>query len=582
MLRKNIYIFLSSMIILGSVLIPRISHLLGDTLLIISILFVLMLYLLRANYESNFRAKSTPVDLPILLFILFVIISLVRSVNFYDSLRETFKVISYIILFFLIIQYRNKEKIAKTIVWTILITGFFVSIYGIYEHIAVGKTLWHHQEMVFSTFPNPNHFGGYLVMCIALALGLILFDQQIRSEWSRKKIFLILIIITSCIGIYSSNSKGVFLSLVVSLFILAVLKGGKYLKIYIGLAGCILLIVIFLINPIGKQLISYRIMSDTYAYERLTLWKETLNYIFDYPLLGTGIGTFKDYYPQYKSMPEMRSAEFAHNEFLNLWAELGLFALIISIWLLVIFFKQNLILFKNKECLSLTNDYQPGETPCLSKGIVGGILSAAGGVLTQSLVEFNLHTPGIAIAFLSMVAVVISFSASSRLKQRENNIRSLKKGRKVLVYIIIVSGFLFLSFLLIVPLIAEHFFQKGNLYYQKRDYLNAIKKYEKAIKFNPIFTPYHERLGDLYLIEGEILKDGNFIFGAYYEYNKCVKLYPRNVFYKLKLARFYAKYDALDKALGEFEQILNLAPNVYAFQQEYEELLTQVEEQKKH
>ena len=557
---RNLFPILISIILFASVLIPRIPHLLGDTLLIISILFVLLLQFFKKTWDDDYHTKSTTVDLPILLLVFLVIVSLVRSLNFHDSLRETLKVISYIILFFVIVQYKDKEKMAKIIIRTVLITGFFVAVYGIYEHITIVKSFWYPRQMVYSTFPNPNHFGGYLVVSIVLSLGLLLFNSLKRKE----RIFLTVVLITSFVGLYSSNSKGALLSLAASLFALAAVKGRKYFKIYMGLVISLSLIVIFLISPVGRQVTPQGFMSDPYMYGRIPLWGETLRYISDYPFLGTGIATFKDYYPQYKSMAGMRSAEFAHNEFLNISAELGLFTLIVVVWLLVILFKRMLILVKSNK---------QSEAPVLSKGLSVGILAAIIAILAQSLVEFNMHTPGIAVVFLSLTGIVISFSSSGG--QKSSN--PFKKSKKIIVSIIVVTGFVLLLVLLVMPLIADHHAREGHLYQHKKDYLRAIKEYEKAIKFNPLFTPYRERLGDLYLIEGKILEDENFIFGAYYEYNKCVKMYPRNVFYRLKLARFYKKHGALDKALEQYQHIIELAPNVEAFQQEYEGLRKEVE-----
>ncbi|MFH1238931.1 MAG: O-antigen ligase family protein, partial [bacterium] len=399
---KKIYPMLMVLIIFGSVFIPRIPHLLGDTFLIISILLLLMSYLFTTSRQGTPYTRATPFDLPVLLLILFVILSLVRSLNFYDSLRETFKLSAYVILFFLVIYDRNREKTAKVIIWTILATGLFVSLYGVYEQITVVKTFWFPRAAVFSTFPNPNHFGSYAVAGMTLALGLLLFDSLKKKE----RIFLIIIAIVSSMGLYASNSKGGLLSLLFSLFILALLKGRKSLKIYAGILILLAAGLVFFISSPGHPIRPSGIMNDPYTYERISLWKETARYISDHPWLGTGIGTFGDYYPQYKSMTEMRSAEFAHNEFLNIWAEIGVFGLLVCLWLVVLLFKQGFALMKKTDRLPESLDIQPSQPPVISKGMASGLLAASGGILAQSMVEFNLRTPGIAVAFVSIAAII--------------------------------------------------------------------------------------------------------------------------------------------------------------------------------
>ena len=570
---KKIYLMLIALIIFGSVFIPRIPHLLGDTLLIISILLLLMSYLFTTSRQGTPYTRATPFDMPILLLILFVILSLVRSLNFYDSLRETFKLSAYVILFFLVIYDRNREKTAKVIIWTILATGLFVSLYGVYEQITVVKTFWFPRPAVFSTFPNPNHFGSYAVAGMTLALGLLLFDSLKKKE----RIFLIIIAIVSSMGLYASNSKGGLLSLLFSLFILALLKGRKSLKIYAGILILLAAGLVFLISSPGKPIRPSGIMNDPYTYERISLWKETVHYISDHPWLGTGIGTFGDYYPQYKSMAEMRSAEFAHNEFLNIWAETGLFGLLVCWWLVILLFRHGFTLIKKTDRLPESLDIQPFQPPVISKGMASGLLAASGGILAQGMVEFNLRTPGIAVACVSMAAVIISFSLADNKTEK----CPLTEDRKITVPVIAITGFIFLTLLLLMPLVADHYASQGDRFYRENNYMPAIVRYEQAVKFNPFFTPYHETLGDLYLVEGEILRDENFIYGAYDQYNKCVVLYPRNVFYHLKLARFYVHYGAPGRALKEYEEILKLAPNVDAFRQEYELLGRQTEKSRK-
>lgn len=59
--------------------------------------------------------------------------------------------------------------------------------------------------------------------------------------------------------------------------------------------------------------------------QRMYLWESTMAMIGDRPLLGTGIGTYSQYYPEYRSY-EVRDANYmAHSDPLQFWAELGLF-----------------------------------------------------------------------------------------------------------------------------------------------------------------------------------------------------------------------------------------------------------------
>lgn len=57
--------------------------------------------------------------------------------------------------------------------------------------------------------------------------------------------------------------------------------------------------------------------------DRLTLWSETVRLIRDYPLFGCGLGAYEPAFQYYKRVAPGRTADFAHNDFLQWFTELG-------------------------------------------------------------------------------------------------------------------------------------------------------------------------------------------------------------------------------------------------------------------
>lgn len=57
---------------------------------------------------------------------------------------------------------------------------------------------------------------------------------------------------------------------------------------------------------------------------RLGLWGETMGLVRAYPVFGCGLGSYESVFPQFKRMAPERTADFAHNDYLQLLAELGL------------------------------------------------------------------------------------------------------------------------------------------------------------------------------------------------------------------------------------------------------------------
>src|SRR6185503_14044698 len=64
---------------------------------------------------------------------------------------------------------------------------------------------------------------------------------------------------------------------------------------------------------------------------RLALWRETGNLIRAYPLFGCGIGGYEAALHKYKLSHALFRSDYAHNDYLQLLAELGVFGFAITI-----------------------------------------------------------------------------------------------------------------------------------------------------------------------------------------------------------------------------------------------------------
>jgi O-antigen ligase len=88
-------------------------------------------------------------------------------------------------------------------------------------------------------------------------------------------------------------------------------------------AAFVMLFVLSLAGGFGPAWFRYN-PSDLHRFERLRFYVELLPYVKDHWLWGTGLGTFAEYYPAYVALPDLRVANFAHNEWLQFFCETGL------------------------------------------------------------------------------------------------------------------------------------------------------------------------------------------------------------------------------------------------------------------
>ena len=66
---------------------------------------------------------------------------------------------------------------------------------------------------------------------------------------------------------------------------------------------------------------------------RVSLWGETLDLVRAYPLLGCGFGAYQSAFYKFKSSWPHVTDDYAHNDYLQLLAELGPFGLLGGLWL---------------------------------------------------------------------------------------------------------------------------------------------------------------------------------------------------------------------------------------------------------
>lgn len=166
------------------------------------------------------------------------------------------------------------------------------------------------------------------------------------------------------------------------LTLVGVFSGATLLGLWIGL------------EPIVER---YRTLEGDYV-ARLSVWKETLSLIQAHPLFGTGLGTFPDVYPSVQTTHVTRFVNHAHNDYLEVTAELGIIGAGLLFGLILVVLGRGFIAFfrspRHRESFLLL-------------GSCGSILA----LLFHSFADFNLYIPANALVF----AVILGLAHSATL-----------------------------------------------------------------------------------------------------------------------------------------------------------------------
>lgn len=170
---------------------------------------------------------------------------------------------------------------------------------------------------------------------------------------------------------------------------------------------------------------NFSVAQDASIFARLYIWKSTLLMALDYPILGTGWGTFGYFYPAYRLPTEKTTAGFfAHNDYLQFAAEGGMLA---SLILVTIF---GYLLLKLRVLLKVSS-----QTSFESVALLLGVLA----LFIHALVNFIFYfafMSAVAGLFLARIAMLSETPNLLKLPHLGNVRDSVKKlvGSLVVIY----------------------------------------------------------------------------------------------------------------------------------------------------
>ena len=356
---------------------------------VLLVLWAIRQYRLRA--EQLFIPPEFP---PLCTFALVAVLQLVfhLTASRYDTRIELQLLTTYLILLFLMSQVYSRRSHWRGFVWFLMTLGFFVSIFGILQHLTFNGKLYWFRVMRFGGLPfgpyvNRNHFAGFAEMVIPVAL-----VPLVLGKVRRERLFLLaLFALVPIAALLLSASRGGIVSFVVQmviLFLLLLVQRVRSRHMIVG--GVVVLGAVMAVSWIGVNQILERFAGmqslEVSTGKRTAMRQDTWRLFLDHPILGTGLGTLEMVFPPYDSVYDGKIVNHSHNDYLEALAETGLVGGLCCAWFLGV-----LLLNALKGMAELGSSF--GSALNLS-GLV-----ACCGILVHSLVDFNLHIPANALLF---------------------------------------------------------------------------------------------------------------------------------------------------------------------------------------
>ncbi|MEW6556528.1 MAG: O-antigen ligase family protein [Elusimicrobiota bacterium] len=487
---------------------------------------VFIVFFITINFH---KIQKTLIDIPILLFLIFTVFSTATTLYLNSSVNMLFLVLSYLMFFYCLITVYNKV-FRKFFYDGLVLISFIISGIVILQFFS-GKT-------PKATFPNPNLAAGYISAGASFILAFLFFSETKLKT----KIAFSILFLAFWIAIALTHSRGGLFSLLCGILTVFFLKFKKW-GIFIFTIG---VLIVFISLPKGVITNIVKMDGgDVYAFKRLEIWNAAIKIIKENPVLGTGPGNFELLFYKYNFPANNLLAKyakitrFAHNEFLQIAAEGGLFAFAVFVWILIIIIRSALKSSNNSV-----------------------VVFAA--ILGHSFVDFNLHLPATMFVLIFATADILYDTQIDPYKY-ENNLPRPYKERGLLKFLNITNTRRYIIFLLLALFVFNtlNFFLKpidAEKYKKLADkFVNtqpekAVELYKKTVKYSPNDFDYRRQLGELFYLT-------NRRTDAIEQLKKSVELNPNSTFAIMSLAKIYYDTQEFNKAEFYLLKALHNEPN---------------------
>ena len=363
-------------------------------------IFAIFLTFIKLVTKTGEKFEITLADKFLLVYFIFVIISVAGSSLFYLSLKGFFKTLTYLGFYVSLIHYfkDNRDKIKYVFIAYALCLSYECIVAFLQNFSAVDEISgWQDTSRlnpeevmtrVYGTLKpyNPNLFGGYL---LALLPSYVALPKKFRL-WSIVGFIctIVAIIMTACRGSYI----GLFFELIILGFVTYKKLKPAYKKAFLtfsALICAVLISIVLSISALRSRIFSiFAMRGDSSNSFRFNVYHSCLDMFKDNWLLGIGVGNqnFREIYGLY--MKTGFDALSAYNIYLEMAVESGIFALISFVCFLIVLIKNAI---KN-----LNSIY-----------VLAALVSIIG-ILVHGIVDTVFFRPQIQFAFWTMVAILRS------------------------------------------------------------------------------------------------------------------------------------------------------------------------------
>ncbi|MFA4968305.1 MAG: O-antigen ligase family protein [Sulfuritalea sp.] len=343
--------------------------------------------------------------------------------DLHGGLHAALKSTAYVLFFFLTLALLETRRRIRIAIYTLVISGLVQAVYGGVSALEMQG------ESARGTFVNRNHFAGYLEMCLAVGLGMLIANLTGRKAHNLRQFLrdaaelilgprmrLRLALVCMVIGLVLSRSRmgntAFFSSLLVAGVIGLVFSRHATRSMVILIASLIVIDIVIIGSYFGVSQVAERIEKTTLATEdRPDIAGHTLEMWQAFPVFGSGLGSYHVVFPRFSGPEVPVTPTHAHNDYLQFLAETGV------VGILLLGAVVGLSLFA-----ALRAQYLRGDP--LARGVAFGAVMGITAILIHSTTDFNLQIPSNAMTFMFVLALGwIALNFERRKHSSSRNLR---------------------------------------------------------------------------------------------------------------------------------------------------------------
>ncbi len=333
------------------------------------------------------------------------------SVDPYRTLVSLHKSITLSLLFLLVLLLVRRFTHLRWMLAALVAGGTLTASLGMAGYLFGWEEMHQDKGSLTATFANRNHLADYLALSIAAGIGLLLAQlgqgaparegkEALRRtlDWimsGKMRLRAYLLLMTAAIILTRSRmgNSAFFASLLVAGGVGLLLLRRKTKGMVILLASLVVIDVFIVGSLIGIDRVVERLEKTSLAHEtRDEVVRDSVPYWRDFPLTGSGMGTFGVTFPLYKGSDNPLTYLRAHNDYVQFLAEGGAAGLLLIAGFVVLALGVALTALRRRR------------VPW-AQGAAFALLMSTVALLIHSTVEFNLQIFANAATYMILVAL---------------------------------------------------------------------------------------------------------------------------------------------------------------------------------